>query len=213
MQYSRAKRRQMVDRSSTLSIVRQCALLSIDRSGWYYQAIGPSELHVQLVKLVKRYYILYPFFGARRMLRWILAKHPEFKQLNIKRIFRIYQLLHIRALYPKIKTTRRSQNPDNQIFPYLLRRLSIETPNHVWATDITYISVLGGGFYLCAIIDIYSRFVVGFHLSNSMHVDLCLEALYKAVEHYGCPQILNTDQGSQFTSREYTNAVRRFSIR
>lgn len=187
----------------SLSVTRQCELLSIHRSGLYYRSVGESDLNLELMRKIDEEFMLHPFLGVKRMTTW-LNKDCGYK-VNRKRIRRLYRLLGIQAIAPKPNTSKPSKQ--NRIYPYLLKGLKIERPNQVWATDITYIPVQGGYLYLVAIIDLYSRFVVGWSLSNTMTAEWCKETLRQAVADHGTPEILNTDQGSQFTSEVFTGFV------
>ena len=205
MNKSVGQRRQHVDKASALSVVRQCELLSIHRSGLYYKPSGESDLNLELMRLVDQKHLLHPWLGTRRMTVW-LNKDKGFK-INHKRIERLYRLMGISAIGPKPNTSKKGKGALHRIYKYLLRGLKIIRPNHVWAMDITYIPVKGGYLYLCAIIDLYSRFVVGWSLSNTMSSRWCRDTLEAAIETYGKPQILNTDQGSQFTAYEFCDWV------
>lgn len=196
-----SKRREHVVRShESLSMVRQCELLSIHRSGLYYHPVGESDFNLKLMRKIDEEFMLHPFMGVKRMTTW-LNKDCGY-HVNEKRIRRLYRLLGIQAIAPKPNTSKPSKQ--NRIYPYLLKGLKIERPNQVWAIDITYIPIQGGYLYLVAIIDLYSRFVVGWSLSNTMTAEWCKATLSEAIEAYGAPEILNSDQGSQFTSEVFT---------
>lgn len=189
---------------SKLSIVQQCVLLSIHRSGLYYKPRGESELNLELMRLMDEHYLHHPFKGARRMHVW-LTKDKGFK-VSRNRIDRLYyKVMGLRAIMPGRHTSRRCK--DHKIYPYLLRNLSVTRPNQVWAVDITYIPMQKGFMYLVAIIDLYSRYVVNWSVSNSMDAEWCKEMLEEAIQMHGKPEIINTDQGSQFTSDIFAEFV------
>jgi putative transposase len=201
-----AERRKMVERKPTakLSVSRQCGLLGLHRSGLYYRPVGESKLNLQLMRLMDEHYLLHPEKGAIRMHTW-LTKDKGF-QVNQKRVERLYyDVMGLRAILPGPHTSKRHK--DHKVFPYLLRDLEITKCNQVWATDITYIPLEKGFMYLCAIIDLNSRYVVNWSLSNSMEAEWCKQVYEEAVAMHGNPDILNTDQGSQFTAEDFTAAV------
>ena len=157
------------------------------------------------MRLIDEQYILHPYMGVPKMTVW-LQKDKGYA-INPKRIERLYKLLDISAIVPKPYTSKKGKGKSHKIYKYLLKNLKINRPNQVWATDITYIPVTGGYIYLVAIIDIYSRFVVGWSLSNTMTTQWCMQTLEEAIAKYGKPDILNTDQGSQFTALSFTQYV------
>jgi len=203
MKENSKQRREHVDKATHLSIVRQCELLEIHRSGLYYQCVGESEYNLELMELIDQEHMLHPWLGVPRMTTWLRKDMGH--MVNPKRIERLYRLMGIQAVGPKPNTSKPGKG--HRIYPYLLRNLKVTHPNHVWAMDITYIPVQGGFLYLVAVIDLYSRFVVNWSLSNTMTAQWCKEALGEAVTKHGCPEIVNTDQGSQFTSDEFTQFV------
>lgn len=195
-----------------LSLRKQCKILNINRSSYYYEAKMESALNLKLMRLMDEHYLKHPYKGAKRMHIW-LTKDLGYK-VNIKRVRRLYTaVMGLQSILPSPNTSKPSKNKDRQVFPYLLSGLKIERPNQVWATDITYIPIQGGFMYLTAIIDLYSRFIVGWSLSNSMDAYWCKELLNQAVEQHGKPEILNTDQGSQYTSKLFVNTVQSHNIR
>ncbi|MCH2046472.1 MAG: IS3 family transposase [Saprospiraceae bacterium] len=194
-----------------MSIRRQCKILKISRSSYYYQAKEESALNLELMRLMDEHYLKHPYKGASRMHIW-LSKDKGYR-VNIKRIRRLYtKVMGLQSILPSPNTSKPSKAKDRQVFAYLLRGLKIDRPNQVWATDITYIPIQGGFMYLTAIIDLYSRFVVGWSLSNSMDAYWCKELVNQAVEQYGKPEILNTDQGSQYTSNLFVDTVKSHGI-
>ena len=188
--------------------MRQCELLSISRSSVYYQAKGISEEEHELMKMIDRQYLLTPFYGARKMA--VELTRQTGLPINRKRVRRLMQLMGIRALYRRPRTSKPSSG--HHIYPYLLRDLKITRPNQVWAADITYIPMAKGFMYLVTIIDWYSRYVISWRLSNTMDDDFCVAALEEALSK-GTPEIFNTDQGSQFTSEAFTGLLKRHDIK
>ena len=187
-----------------LSIVQQCALLRIHRSGIYYKPRGESELNLELMRLMDEHYLHHPFKGAARMHSW-LTKDKGYK-VSKNRIERLYyQVMGLRSVMPGKHTSRR--NKDHKVYPYLLRNVSIERTNQVWATDITYIPMEKGFMYLTAVIDVYSRYVLNWSISNSMDAQWVSDVMEQTIEMHGEPEIINTDQGSQYTSDEFTRLV------
>lgn len=205
MKTSKIQRKMQVDKASSLSINRQCQLLSLPRSSYYYKAKGESAENLTLMRLIDEEFLKHPWMGVPKMTQWLVKDKGI--QVNHKRVRRLYKKLDLCACVPGIKTTKKGKGQGHTVFPYLLRGLEITAPNQVWATDITYIPVQGGYFYLCAVIDLYSRMTVSWSISNSMDAAWCRDTLAEAVERYGSPEILNTDQGSQFTSELFSTWV------
>lgn len=186
---------------SQISVQRQCALLDLNRSSYYYQPQTESEENLLLMPLLDEQYMKTPYYGIRRM-RWFLQQQG--RQVNHKKVKRLLRLMGLEAIYCKPNLSK--PNGQHKVYPYLLRGLKIEKVNQVWSTDITYIPMQKGFMYLVAVIDWYSRYVLSWQISNSLEVDFCLDALEKAFQ-YGKPQIFNTDQGSQFTSIAFTDKL------
>jgi putative transposase len=198
----------VVDRRHlSLSIVRQCRLLDISRSGLYYQPIGISEDDLTLMKLIDRQYLATPFYGARKIAAWLKSQG---QRVNRKRVRRLMRIMGLKAIYRHPRTSKPA--PGHKIYPYLLGDLRITRPNQVWAADITYIPMAHGFLYLVAIIDWYSRYVLSWRLSNTLGADFCIEALEEALTK-GKPDIFNTDQGSQFTSEAFTGLLQQHGVR
>lgn len=185
-----------------LSVREQAKLLNINRSGLYYVPHIRNNNDLELKELIGLQYLSTPFYGSRRMR--IILKEKGF-EVSRTRVSRLMKEMGIRAIFPKPNLSKRRK--DHKVYPYLLKDLDIVRPNQVWATDITYIPIPGGHVYLVAILDWYSRKVLSWRLSTSMSVEFCLEALEEALERHGIPEIFNTDQGSQFTSKEFTSAL------
>lgn len=198
----------MIDRTHNLPVVRQCEILELARSTAYYTPKPTSPEDLALMRRIDELHLDYPFAGSR-MLRDLLRN--EGQPVGRKRVRRLMRQMGIEALYRKPNTSRR--HAAHPIYPYLLRNLHIERPNHVWATDITYIPMRRGFVYLVAIVDWYSRRVLAWRLSNTLTTDFCIEALEEAINRYGSPEIFNTDQGSQFTSAEFTGILKARNIR
>ena len=198
----------MVDRwHSSLSIVRQCKLLDISRSGLYYQPKEISEEDLILMKLIDRQYLATPFYGARKIAAWLKSGG---QRVNRKRVRHLMQLMGLKAIYRRPKTSKPA--PGHKIYPYLLGGMKITRPNQVWAADITYIPMARGFLYLVAIIDWYSRYVLSWRLSNTLDAGFCVEALEEALKK-GRPEIFNTDQGAQFTSEAFTGLLEQHDIK
>lgn len=205
MSNSAVQRKEHIDKANSLPIKRQCELLKVNRSNFYYKPIGESILNLELLRLIDEKHLLHPWLGVPRMTTWL--KKDKGYSINKKRIERLFRVLGMSAIGPKPNTSKRGKGHLHKVFTYLLKDLKIERVNQVWAMDITYIPVEGGYLYLCAIIDIYSRFVVGWSLSNTMTSAWCRQTLQSAIEQHGTPEILNTDQGSQFTALEFSDWV------
>ena len=199
----------MVERDHpSLSVSRQCRLLALSRSALYYQPVGESAETLTLMRRIDELYLSYPFYGSRQMMRHLAREGVTVGRHRVRRLMR---LLGLEAIYRKPRTT--VANPEHRVYPYLLRGLTIERPNHVWCSDITYIPVQDGFLYLVAIMDWASRRVLAWRLSNTMDTEFCLEALTEALAQHGTPEIFNTDQGSQFTSTTFTAALGDAGIR
>jgi len=182
-------------------VQQQCALLGVPRSTYYYQSRPESAENLRLLRRLDELYLDYPFFGSRRMAVTL--------EVNRKRIQRLMRILGIEALYPKPNLSRPAAG--HEIYPYLLRGVSIERPNQVWSTDITYIQMQGGFLYLVAVMDWFSRFVLSWELSNTMETGFCLAALDTAFR-FGQPEIWNSDQGAQFTSSDFLAPLKKRGI-
>jgi putative transposase len=191
-----------------LSVGKQCALLSISRSSFYYTPKGETEINLTLMRQIDEQFLETPFFGVRQM-TWHLKN--EGHRVNEKRIRRLMRLMGLMPIYQKPNTSRPAKG--HKIWPYLLKGLRVDRPNHVWAADITYLPMRRGFLYLVAIIDWFTRKVLAWRISNTLEADFCVEALNEAVHKFGSPEIMNTDQGSQFTSFAWTDRLRRMGVR
>jgi len=185
-----------------LSIREQCRLLGLHRSNVYYDPVPESEENLLLMRLMDEEHMRHPARGSRQMVDFL---GDEGIVVNRKKVQRLMRKMGIEGISPKRRTTL--QAVGHQVYPYLLRGLEIARPDQVWCSDITYIPLRQGFLYLVAVMDWYSRFVISWRLSNSMDVDFCVEALEEALSR-GRPEVFNTDQGSQFTSREFTGALK-----
>jgi len=186
-----------------LSVSRQCQLLSLARSSFYYHPQRPSDEELTLLRLIDQQYLKTPFYGSRRM---TVVLRQQGYEVNRKRVQCLMRQLGIEAIYPKPRLSQ--AHPGHQVYPYQLRDLAITQPNQVWCTDITYLPVLKGHFYLVAMMDWLSRKVLSWRISNTLEVMFCLEALQEAIARYGTPEIFNSDQGSQFTSTAFTGCLK-----
>ena len=205
---SRATRLSMLEmKHPDLPIVRQCVLLNVPRSSVYYRPVPESAENLLVMRLIDEQYLRTPFYGARKMAEWL---RRQGKIVNRKRAQRLMRLMGIEAIYQKPNTSKK--HPENKIYPYLLRGLKIDRVNHVWCTDITYIRMPNGFLYLVVVMDWVSRKALSWRLSNTIDTVFCVEALEEALERYGRPEIFNTDQGSQFTSLDFTKVLRREGI-
>lgn len=187
----------MIERSNSLSITCQCDLLGVPRSTYYHRPIPETEYNLMLMKEIDLLYLENPSFGSRLMTASLVRKRF---QVNRKRVSRLMKVMGIEAIYPKPKI--RTTMPGNIRFPYLLKGLEIRAKNQAWGTDITYIPVNGGYLYLVAFMDLYSRRILSWRLSNSLESEFCLEALTEAFQ-FGFPEIINSDQGVQYTSHGF----------
>ena len=196
-------RRAKVERSgAALSVRRQCVLLNVARSGVYRPQPETSAEDLAVMRRIDELYLEKPFYGSRRM---TFELNEEGRGVNRKRVQRLMRLMGLEGLVPRPGTSKAA--PGNKIYPYLLRGVSITEPNHVWASDITYIPMANGFLYLVAVIDWASRAVLAWRLSNTMDSAFCVEAVEEALRRYGKPRIFNTDQGAQFTSAAFTGKL------
>lgn len=201
---SLAQRRLLVDPAAEGSLRQQCQWLSLHRSAYYYQPVVAAPQDLLLMRLLDEQYLLTPQYGYRKM-QLVLAQAGY--QVNHKRVRRLMQTIGIEAIYAKVNTSK--PGAGHRIYPYLLRGLLIDRVHQVWATagrprDITYIPMQTGFMYLMAIIDLYSRYVLKWAISNTMEADWCCQVLAETLATHPAPEIFNTDQGSQFTSEAFT---------
>jgi len=198
----------MINSGSQLTVTRQCELLGLNRTGVYYTPRPVSESDLKLMRRIDELHLDIPFYGARR-----LAKQLGREGINVGRVHvaALMRRMGIEALYRRPRTSIPAR--EAFIYPYLLEGVSIERANHVWATDITYLPMAHGFLYLAAILDVGSRKVLSFRLSNTLTTDFCVAALEEALARFGVPEIFNTDQGSQFTSDDWINALKPTGVR
>ena len=202
MNKSLSERRSMIDKAcSTLSLTNQCHLLGLHKSGLYYKPIRESSVNLDLMELIDKQYLRHPHMGVPGMTEWI--RKTKGYQVNSKRIARLYKLMGLQSMAPGPHTSK--GNKSHKKYPYLLRELIIDQVNQVWSTDITYIRMRHGFMYLMAVIDVRSRYILGWSVSNTMESEWCRDTIRDCVDQHGCPQIVNTDQGSQFTSEVFTS--------
>jgi putative transposase len=186
-----------------LSVSRQCRLLCLNRSSYYYKnkPVKPEDL--KLMRLIDEQYLKTPSWGSRSMRNHL--RRLGYK-INRKRVQRLMRLMGLEAIYPKPKTSW--PHPAHKVYPYLLRNMVVERPNQVWAADITYIPMNRGFMYLVAVMDWHSRKVLSWRISNTLDTEFCTEAVEEALGRYGAPEIFNTDQGAQFTSNEFSELLK-----
>jgi putative transposase len=203
------RRRLMIEPAhGRLSIARQCELISISRSSFYYAPAGETPLNLALMRLIDEQFLETPFYGARQM-----ARHLRRQGFVVgrKRVRRLMARMGLAAIYQKPRTSE--PNPAHPVYKYLLRGLTIDRPGQVWCADITYIAMRRGFLYLVAIMDWASRKVLAWRLSNTMDAEFCIQALDEALARHGVPEIFNTDQGSQFTSPRFTGVLKDAGVR
>lgn len=206
---STTERRQKVVKSHPrLSLVQQCKILNIHRSGLYYKPKSESLLNLRLMKDIDAWFLEHPYYGVERMTDYLNLDLGY--RINVKRIRRLYKVMGLQTIYRKPRTTIR--DPKSYKFPYLLKDLKIERPNQLWQTDITYIPMFRGFMYMNAIIDVYSRKILNWSISNSMDKEWCIELLEDTIAKYGVPEIHNSDQGVQYTSIHYIDVLKKHSI-
>jgi putative transposase len=199
----------MIDSSQPkISINKQCQLLNISRSGYYYRPQSESEINLQLMRLMDEQHLKTPFYGSRKMTHHLQRLGHVVSRNKVRRLMKI---MNIHVIYQKPNTSLKNQS--HTIYPYLLRDKIITKPNEVWCTDITYIPMQKGFMYLIAIMDWYSKKVLSWRISNSLDVRFCIDALEEALKNHPKPEIFNTDQGSQFTSNEFTNLLKNNAIK
>jgi putative transposase len=208
LRYSAKEIRKLIEPGHPeIPIYRQCELLGLSRSGYYYRPHGESELNLELMNLIDGQYTKMPFYGVEKMTEWLKRQGYT---VNPKRVRRLMRLMGLEAIYPKKQLSIPSE--ECRKYPYLLRNLVVERPDHVWCADITYIRMLHGFLYLVAIMDWYSRYVLTWQLSNTLDVLFCIDALEGALA-VSRPEIFNSDQGVQFTSNEFTRRLDAAGVR
>jgi putative transposase len=191
-----------------LSVVRQCELVSISRSGFYRQPAGETSLNLELMRLIDAQFLETPWYGSRQMVRHL---RREGFAIGRKRVRRLMAKMGLVPIYQRPRTT--VPHREHRVYPYLLRDMVIDRPNQVWCADLTYIPMRRGFLYLVAVMDWSTRKVLSWRVSNTMDVEFCLEALEEALARFGRPEVFNTDQGSQFTSPRFTGVLRQAGAR
>jgi len=186
---------------------KQCLILGLNRSSWYYEQAPVSELDRRLMNLLDEQYTRTPFYGVRNMNTYLHTLGYSTGRDHTRTLLR---KMGLQAVFPKPNLSK--PHPENRIYPYLLRDLEVMRPNQVWCADITYIRLSWGFAYLVAVVDWYSRYVLSWKLSNTLEANFCVEALQEAVAKYGAPDMLNTDQGTQFTSQEFIGVLTSHNI-
>ena len=197
----------LIDNNTQISLKEQCKLLELNRSSYYYKPCPESQENLKILLWLDEKYFQTPYYGKRRLLNELKAVGYC---INIKRLNRLMEIQGWRTLYPAPCTS--IMDKKSYKYPYLLKGLEINKKNHVWEIDITYLPMERGYLFLCAIIDVYSRYIVGWDISNSMTSKWCTEIVIEAINKYGKPSILNSDQGSQFTSEEYIQILQKNKI-
>jgi putative transposase len=197
----------MIDRSSTLPVARQAQQLGISRGSVYYLPRPVSPTDLAIMRRIDELHMDYPFAGSRMLRDLLRGEGIEIGRLHVATLMK---KMGIAAIYRRPNTSKPA--PGHRLYPYLLRTLAVTRPNQVWATDITYIPMARGFVYLVAIVDWFSRRVLAWRLSITLEADFCIEALEEALARFGKPDIFNTDQGSQFTSIEFTGVLKREGI-
>jgi putative transposase len=197
-----AEKKERIDLTHpSIPISRQCELLGLARSSFYYEPKPETEQNLRLMRMLDQQFTATPFYGVRRMTAWLATQGET---VNPKRVRRLMRTMGLEAIYPKPNLSLAKDNVRK--YPYLLKEVEITAPNQVWSTDITYIPLPQGFIYLVAVIDWHSRYVLSWELSNTLDITFCLSALEKALTH-NTPKIFNTDQGSQFTSPLFTSRL------
>ena len=193
-----------------MSIMKQLKLLGVARSSYYYRDKPKSDFNLQLTRIIDEIYTESPEYGSRKIRDVIRRENKNIKGLNKvnrKRIQRLMRIMGIEAIYPKRNLSKPGKGSEHKIYPYLLRNITINRPNQVWCTDVTYIRLEHGFVYLVAVMDWYSRRILSWEISTSMDKEFCISALERAIRIYGTPDIFNTDQGSQFTSKAFRDVL------
>lgn len=200
---SPSERKAMINRDHTdLSLTKQCKLLKISRSSLYYTPVGVNAETLELMNEIDRVFTKYPFFGSRQIAAYLPRNGFRAGRHRVRRLMGI---MGLQAIYKGPSTSKK--HPQHRIYPYLLRKVPITRPNHVWCSDITYIPVRRGFLYLVAIMDWATRKVLAWRLSNTLDAGFCVEALNEAIAKYGKPEIMNSDQGSQFTGSAWITTL------
>ena len=198
----------MIDKEAQVPVRCQCELAELPRSSAYYKPVGANAQELELMRRIDEIYTEFPFYATRQMRRVLWTMGWNVGRRKVRRLMR---LMGLEALCPKPNLSKPA--PGHKVYPYLMRNLSVERPNQAWCADITYIRLDGGFVYLIAIMDWYSRKILAWELSNSMNAGFCVKALQRALTLYDPPEIMNTDQGSQFTGDDWINVLKSHDIR
>jgi putative transposase len=198
----------MIDRGDKLTVTRQCELLALNRTGVYYTPRPVSEADLRLMRRIDELHLEHPYYGARRLAKQLAREGFEVGRVHVATLM---HRMGIEALYRKPRTSIPARH--SLIYPYLLAGLVIDRPNQVWSSDITYLPMAHGFLYLVAILDVASRKVLSFRLSNTLTADFCVDALEEALRRFGTPEIFNTDQGAQFTSAEWIDVLKTAGVK
>jgi putative transposase len=201
------ERRDLIDNEDILSCRKQCEMLEVHRSGLYYKPKGEKQENLEIMRIMDEHYMKHPTEGVLRVQDFLFTMGFL---VNHKRVRRLLRLMGLMAIYPKKNLSKLGLK--KYIHPYLLKGLDIDRPNKVWAIDITYIPMKNGFLYLTAIIDIYSRYIVGWGLSNTLDAEASLAVMKQAVKEYGKPEVINSDQGSQFTCEAWIEQMKEAGI-
>lgn len=204
------ERKALIQAEGTLSVARQCDLLTVSRSTYYYAPRAASEGTLAVMRAIDEIHTNRPFLGSRRVVDELA---DDGWHVNRKRVQRLMRDMEITALYPKPKTSRPGVGAEHTVYPYLLTNVAIERPNQVWAADVTYLPMAAGFAYLVAIMDVFSRKIMSWRVSNTADARFCVDALHEALTTYGPPEVFNSDQGSQFTSRAFTSILEGRGVR
>jgi len=203
-----SQRWKLVDNQHKLSIRKQCEVLSVHRSGLYYAPTGESSENLEIMRIMDEHYLKHPTEGVIRMQDLLLALGFV---VNHKRVRRLLRLMGLMAIYPKKNLSKLGLK--KYIHPYLLKSLDINRPNQVWSIDISYLPMKNGFLYITAIIDVYSRYIVGWGISNTLEAEASLSVLKQAIKDHGKPEVINSDQGSQFTCEDWVSYLKEEDIR
>ncbi|MBR8764706.1 IS3 family transposase ISAzo18 [Porphyromonas levii] len=195
-------------RPSGLSRNRFCKYMKLNRSSLYYQPKGESEENLEMMRIIDKYHTEHPTTGVVHMRDMLRLRGYS---VNEKRVRRLMRKMDILVIYPQRSLSKGTM--PSYVHPYLLRGLKVERPNQVWSTDVSYIPMEKGFMYLYAVIDVYSRFVVGWKLSNTLSANNCIDLMKESIEQYGCPEIINSDQGVQYTSKKWVELLEEKGIR
>jgi len=194
----------MIDEGHDLPLTKQCELLRVNRSSVYYEPVPVPVEDLAVMRVMDEVHLSRPFLGSRRLVDELRERGFE---VNRKRVQRLMRLMGMSPIYPKPRTSRRGTGASHKVYPYLLGGLVIDRPNLVWAADVTYIPMARGFCYLVGVMDVFSRRLLAWRVSNSLDTRFCLDALEEALARYGRPEVFNTDQGAQFTSRTFTSVL------